>query len=46
MKEFVVPRGLMFKNFIDCMFNNNIATKIQNNCYNAYIWQINKIIRD
>ena len=29
MKEFAGPRGLMFKNFTDCMFNDKIILKSQ-----------------
>ena len=50
MKEFAGPRGLMFKNFTDCLFNDEIILKSQqrfkSDCYNVYTWKINKLIRD
>ena len=45
MKEFAGPRGLMFKNFTDYMFNERIILKSQqrfkSDRYNVYTWQIN-----
>ena len=45
MKEFARPKGLMFKNFTDYMFNERIILKSQqrfkSDCYNVYTWQIN-----
>ena len=41
MKEFAGRRGLLFKNFTDCMFNDKIIPKSQqrfkSDCYNVYI---------
>ena len=41
IKEFAGPRGLMFKNFTNCMFNDKIIIKSQqrfkSDCYNLYI---------
>ena len=46
-KKNVIKRGLMFKNYIDCLFNNKITLKsqqiIKSDCHNVYTEQINKI---
>ena len=36
MKEFAGPRGLMFKNFTDCMFNNKIMLRYKSDYHNVY----------
>ena len=46
-KKNVIKRGLMLKNYIDCLFNNKILLKPQQrfkrDCHNIYTEQINKI---
>ena len=43
----VIKRGLMFKNYKDCLFNNKIILKLQqrfkSDHHNVYTEQINKI---
>ena len=46
-KKFVTKRGLMFKNYKDCLFNNKTILKsqqrIKSDCHNVYTEEINKI---
>ena len=46
-KKNVIKRGLMLKNYIDCLFNNKILLKPQQrfkrDCHNVYTEQISKI---
>ena len=46
-KECVIKRGLMFKNYKDCNFNNTNILKLQqrfkSDYHNVYTEQINKI---
>ena len=46
-KECVIKRGLMFKNYKDCNFNNTTILKFQqrfkSDYHNVYTEQINKI---
>ena len=46
-KKSVIKRGLMFKNYLDCLLNNKIILKsqqrLQSDCRNVYTEQINKI---
>ena len=46
-KECVIKRGLMFKNYKDCNFNNTTILKLQqrfkSGYHNVYTEQINKI---
>ena len=46
-KKNVTKRGLMLKNYIDCLFNDKIILKLQqrfkSDCHNVYTEQINKI---
>ena len=46
-KKCIIKRGLMFKNYKDCYFNNKIILKSQqrfkNDHHNVYTEQINKI---
>ena len=46
-KKNVIKRGLMLKNYIDCLFNDKIILKLQqrfkSDCHNVYTEQINKI---
>ena len=46
-KKCVIKRGLMFKNYKDCNFNNKTILKLQqrfnSNRHNVYTEQINKI---
>ena len=47
-KKCIIKRGLMFKNFKDCLFNDKIILKTQqrfkSNCHNVYPEQINKVV--
>ena len=47
-KKNVTKRGLMLKNYIDCLFNDKIILKLQqrfkSDCHNVYTEQINKIV--
>ena len=47
-KKCIIKRGLMFKNFKDCLFNDKITLKTQqrfkSNCHNVYPEQINKVV--
>ena len=46
-KKCVIKRGLMFKNYTDCLFNDKTILKSQQrfkiDCQNVYTEQINKI---
>ena len=46
-KKYVIKRKLMFKNYIDCLFNGKIILQSQQrfkrDCHIVYIQQINKI---
>ena len=46
-KENVIKRGVMFKNYTDCLFNDKIIIKLQQrfkrDCHNVNTEQINKI---
>ena len=46
-KKCVIKRGLMFKNYTDCLFNDKIILKSQQrfkiDCYSVYTEQINNI---
>ena len=46
-KKCVIKRGLMFKNYLDCLLNNKIILKSQqrfkSDYYNVYTEQINKV---
>ena len=46
-KKNVIKRGLMLKNYTDCLFNDKIILKLQQrfkrDCHNVYTEQINKI---
>ena len=47
-KKYVIKRGLMFKNYNDCNFNNKIVLKWQqrfkSDYHSVYTEQINKIV--
>ena len=47
-KKCVIKRGLMFKNYTCCLFNNKIILKSQqifkSDCHNVYTEQINNIV--
>ena len=44
----VIKRGIMFKNYVDCLFNNKIILNSQqrfkSDCQNVYTEQINTIL--
>ena len=48
IKKCVIKRGLLFKNYKDCNFNNKAILKLQQRLksdhHNVYIEQINKIV--